>query len=226
MSWQAAKWAEARSCSRSAKLVLLILANASSKKPVEGVEGIEAFQCNLSHQTLARRAGVSVDTTQRAVGELEDRGLVARRLRYDANGRRTSSVTFLNTEGEPADQFRDRLGCPECAGAEGATKPQAAAKVGSSLGRKEAATKPQRAPHHYVEMGAEPGERGRRASAPELLSWPSCARRKSSGRETAWHCPRRSGISADGGRGPFANDAPEADPAGLAARRGANLARA
>jgi hypothetical protein len=110
MSLDARRWGGARDIKpASHKLVLLVLAEAAMAKPMAGGEG-QAHQCTLSNATIAEQASVSLPTAERAIAALEDRGLIARTLRYDARGRRTSSTTFLNVAGEAPDAFRARVG--------------------------------------------------------------------------------------------------------------------
>ena len=82
MSWEAAQWAEqCKTGKPSRKAVLLVLANAAINKPIIDRAG-SAYQCHLSHDTLARRSDCSIDTAQRACVWLESQGLVLRELRY------------------------------------------------------------------------------------------------------------------------------------------------
>jgi hypothetical protein len=123
MSWEAAQWAEqCKTGKPSRKAVLLVLANAAINKPIIDRAG-SAYQCHLSHDTLARRSDCSIDTAQRACVWLESQGLVLRELRY-FRGRRTSNNYYLNVRREAPKTFANRLGIDwESGGA----KPQSAA---------------------------------------------------------------------------------------------------
>ena len=104
MSWEAAQWAEqCKTGKPSRKAVLLVLANAAINKPIIDRAG-SAYQCHLSHDTLARRSDCSIDTAQRACVWLESQGLVLRELRY-FRGRRTSNNYYLNVRREARAPF-------------------------------------------------------------------------------------------------------------------------
>jgi hypothetical protein len=109
MSWEAAEWAQGQTTgSPYYKGVLLVIATAARDKPIK--EGIgRAHQCHLSHATIAKRAECSTDVSQDALDELERRGLLIRKRRYEG-GRRTSNALFLNLGGEPLEDFATRVG--------------------------------------------------------------------------------------------------------------------
>ena len=99
MSWEAAEWAQnQKTGSPYYKAVLLVVANAARDKAIKDGSG-RAYQCHLSHATISERAECSPDVSQDALDELERKGLLVRKLRYE-NGRRTANAIFLNLGGE------------------------------------------------------------------------------------------------------------------------------
>jgi hypothetical protein len=109
MSWEAAEWAQGQTTgSPYYKVVLLVVANAARDKPINQGRG-RAYQFHLSHATIAKRAECSTDVSQDALDELERRGMLIRKRRYEG-GRRTSNAIFLNLDGELLEDFAARVG--------------------------------------------------------------------------------------------------------------------
>jgi hypothetical protein len=154
MCYRAVDWAEEiRTAKRTRKTILMVLARRAKSKPIEGGTG-EAHQCYPSHQTIATRAGCSVDTVERAIKDFVKMGLLVTRLRYNRRGRPTSNIYFLNVANEEKAQFEAKiLGLTEAV-----TNPQNAAKEAASLTRKmqgiPPVTNPQFAGDQYLETSA------------------------------------------------------------------------
>jgi hypothetical protein len=110
MSVAARNWANvARTGSRAAKSVLLVLADAAAEKPVVGGRGV-AHQCTLSQDTIARRSEASSRTVQRAMRTLDLAGHVLSKFKTDARGYRSCATFFLNVDAEAVERFVERCG--------------------------------------------------------------------------------------------------------------------
>jgi pyocin large subunit-like protein len=77
MSWEASTWAlSQKTGSPSGKAVLLFLANYADDKG----------RCWPSQNTIAKQTEQSIDTVQRRIKKLEERGLLARNRRIRQDG--------------------------------------------------------------------------------------------------------------------------------------------
>jgi hypothetical protein len=110
MSVPARNWANERQTgSRTAKAILLVLADAAKLKAIEGGRG-QAHQCILARETIAARVECSVASVQRALVVLNNTGLVVRKSRHDKRGYNSSREFFLNVDNEPIETFAKRCG--------------------------------------------------------------------------------------------------------------------
>lgn len=108
MSVAARNWADrCTTGSKTAKAVLVVLANAAKDKLIVGGRGT-AHQCWLSQATIAQRAECSVPSVQRALRTLNLKGFVLSRFGSDRRGYRTFSEFYLNVNVEPIDCFAER----------------------------------------------------------------------------------------------------------------------
>ncbi len=93
MSLVASRWAMAqRAGSGPAKAVLLVLADAAD----------DAGETWIAHETISERSELSLRCVLTQMGELERSGLLSRRRRHDARGRRSSDLVTLTIADLPA----------------------------------------------------------------------------------------------------------------------------
>ena len=100
---------QCRTGSKTAKAVMLVLADAAKEKEIVGGTGT-AHQCGLSQETIAERVECSIPSVQRALRVLNVDGRILSKFAADGRGYRRLSTFYLNVNGEPSDSFASRCG--------------------------------------------------------------------------------------------------------------------